>query len=119
MKSFAVDENHDVVIYNGILQLVEGSELKRQTAECTLNTKINEWFFNDELGIDFYAILSKRAVEDETIKSVILDGLRQVDETFTIDKFAADFNKKNRKLKISFTASTEDGQTVTISNVWG
>lgn len=119
MKSFSLDSNHDIVINNNIVQLAEGSELKRQTAECTLNTKIGEWFLNSELGIDFNAILGKREIDHETIKGVIKQGLLQVDETFTIDEFSAEYDKNTRGLKIMFTASTEDGKSITIADVWG
>ena len=119
MKSFALDTAHDVVIENGVVQLAEGSELLRQSAETTLNTKIKEWFLNHELGIDFNAILGKKAVEDDVLKSVILQGLRQVDETFFLESFASKYDKRKRKLTVNVTAKTENGETITISNVWG
>lgn len=119
MKSFSLNENHDIDIKNNEIQLTEGSELVRQTAECTLNTKAGEWFLNDELGIDFNAILGKGIPDDETVKNVVLEGLRQVDETFRIDDFETAYNSKTRKLTVNFTASTDSGRVITISDIWG
>lgn len=119
MKSFSLNENHDIDIQNNEIQLTEGSELVRQTAECTLNTKAGEWFLNDELGIDFRAILGKGIPDDETVKNVILSGLVQVDETFRIDEFETKYDPKNRKLTVNFTASTDSGRTVTLTEIWG
>lgn len=119
MKSFSLNENHDIDIKNNKIQLAEGSELLRQTAECTLNTKIGEWFLNSDLGIDFDAILGKGIPDDETIKNVILDGLQQVDETFRIDELETAYNSKTRKLTVNFTASTDSGRVITISDIWG
>lgn len=119
MKSFAVNAEHDIVIENNVLQLTEGAELKRQTAECNLNTKIGEWFMNDELGMDFYAILGKKEIDNDVIRGVILDALLQVDETFKIDKLSTTYDKRNRKLKIECTAVTADGEVVELSETWG
>lgn len=119
MKSFSLNENHDIDIKNNEIQLTEGSELVRQTVECTLNTKAGEWFLNDELGIDFNAILGKGIPDDETVKNVVLEGLRQVDETFRIDDFETAYNSKTRKLTVNFTASTDSGRVITISDIWG
>lgn len=119
MKSFSLNENHDIDIKNKEIQLTEGAELTRQTAECTLNTKAGEWFLNDELGIEFDAILGKGVPDEETVKNVILDGLQQVDETFRIDNFTMSFDSINRKLTVNVVASTDDGKTITISDIWG
>lgn len=119
MKGFSVDETHDIVIKNGVVQLVEGSELKRQSTECTLNTKKGEWFFDISHGIDFNAILGKREVDIEEIRNIIMDGLTQVDDTFTIDNLTTNYDKKHRKLTVEFTATTESGESITLSQTWG
>ena len=74
---------------------------------------------NSGLGIDFDAILGKGIPDDETIKNVVLEGLRQVDETFRIDDFETVYNSKTRKLTVNFTASTDSGRVITISDIWG
>ena len=119
MKSFAVNDAHDIVIENGIVQLVEGSELKRQSAECTLNTKKGEWFFNEELGINFNLLLGKKSeLDSETIRSVLMDGLLQVDESFVIHQILTNYDKHKRKLTVGFTATTENGESITLSDTW-
>ena len=119
MKSFSLNEKHDIDIQNNEIQLTEGSELTRQTAECTLNTKVGEWFLNDELGIEFESILGKGVPDDEEVKNVILEGLKQVDDTFRIDEFETSYDYKKRRLTVNFTASTDSGRVIKISDVWG
>lgn len=116
MKSFRLNEKHDIDILNNQIQLTEGDALLQQSAECNLNTKIGEWFLDDELGTDLNSLLGKRSIDNEHIKSVILDSLRQVDESFEINDFAASFDSKNRKLIVNSTASTESGEKITIVN---
>ena len=120
MKSFGLNNAHDVDIVNNTIQMANGAELKRQSVECTLHTKIGEWFLNDSLGIDFDSMLVRQKdMDEETIKAIILRGLYQVDDTFTMHDFRMGYDKKERKLSISFTVTTESGESITFSNTWG
>ena len=59
-------------------------------------------------------------VEDELIKAEIQDGLSQVDENLTIEKFESAFEKETRRLrtyvKIKDSATAE---TFEINNAFG
>lgn len=59
-----------------------------------------------------------KVVEESIVRSEILDGLTQVDDSFQIDEFACDFNSVNRALSVSFTASNGSGESVEINEVW-
>lgn len=106
-----MDENGDLLIVNEEIQMVNGADLVRQTVEKVLGTNKGEWSLDIDEGIEFDNFLGKPK-EDEIIKNEILDGLLQVDETFSIDQFAVEFDSESRKLKVSFTASNESGATV-------
>lgn len=60
MKGFALNEQGDLVIENGEIQMVHGTELKAQTIKTVLGTQKGEWFPNWEEGIDHNEILGKR-----------------------------------------------------------
>ena len=51
-------------------------------------------------------------MNEDLIKSEILHGLQQVDETFAITSIFFDYDPKARTLKCSFTANTLDGEEV-------
>ena len=53
-------------------------------------------------------------MNEELIKSELLQGLLQVDSSFSITEFFADFDEKTRKLSISFTAQTNDGKEIKV-----
>ena len=50
--------------------------------------------------------------EQDDIKSEILKGLLQVDSSFFITSFSASLDKTTRKLKVKFTAETDNGDEV-------
>ena len=60
IKGFALNEQGDVIIASGAIQMVQGSELTKQTIKSVLGTQKGEWFLNWEEGIDHYAILGKK-----------------------------------------------------------
>ena len=60
MKGFALDEQGDLLIENGEIQMVHGADLTKQTIKSVLGTKNGEWFLDWEEGIDYNAIFGKK-----------------------------------------------------------
>ena len=119
-----IDESSgDVVIENGEIQLVNGAELTRQTIKSVLSTKKGEWFTNWDEGVEYDAILGKRyhaTQDDEVVRTLMQDGLAQVDENLSIDEFTSEFDNETRKLSVEFTArNSETEESVSIKNIWG
>lgn len=115
MKGFKIDENGDVVIANGVVQMVEDDELTLQKVQTVTGTKRGEWFNNPDEGIDFRYLLGKN-VTDEMAYGQILSGLKQVDSDFYINEFSRSVDPKTRKAKITYTAKNGTiGTTITTS----
>ena len=51
-------------------------------------------------------------VNEELIKSEIQDGLEQVDSTLRITDFECCFDRLNRQLKVTFTATNDKEETI-------
>lgn len=59
-------------------------------------------------------------VEDELIKAEILEGLKQVDENLTIQKFESVFEKDTRRLRTYVKIKdSETAETFEINNAFG
>lgn len=110
MKGFVLDETGDVKIEHGRIQMVDENELLRQTCQSVLGTNKGEWVLNPDEGIDFHALRGKQ-VDYEAIRGELLEGLRQVDESFLLDSFEHELTA-DRKLRIRFSATCSSG-TVT------
>lgn len=117
MKGFALDNDGDVIIENNKIKMVNGKELIKQTVQTVIGTNKGEWFLNIDEGIDFNNLLGKKK-EDEIIRNEILQGLQQVDSSFVLDSFNCDFDRKNRKLTVSFKARNSSGEEVTGEDVY-
>lgn len=114
MRGFKLTNTGDISIKNNKIEMIADDELTRQTIQYLLSTNKGECFYNENEGINFRNLLGKN-VEDDTVKSEILDGLMQIDQTFAITDFSTERNAETRKLDVKFTATTADEETVTVS----
>jgi hypothetical protein len=122
MKGLLLDSKGDLVIKNHDIALTDGDNLVAQTVKMVLSTNKGEWSLNHEEGINFRNILGKAPVtsmannaqgyEEDLIKSEILQGLSQVDDTFFMTSCVTDIQKDTRTAHINFTAETDSGQQI-------
>lgn len=104
MIDFMLNDKGDIVINKGRIELIHNNELKAQKIRQVLKTNIGEWEYDEEEGINIWALLTKNPNYDE-IQDNIESGMWQIDESLEI----LDINYKldeNRNLKINFTADS-------------
>ena len=94
--------------------MIDGNNLLVQKVQKVLSTNKNECFYNDDEGITFQNILGKN-IDEEIVKSEILEGLLQVDNSFILTDFSMSLDDNTRKLKVSFKATNADGETIETS----
>lgn len=113
MRGFKLTQAGDVAIKNNKIEMIADDELSRQSIQYLLSTNKGEWFSDESQGINFRNLLGKN-VDDDIVKSELLDGLLQIDNTFAITDFDTERNVETRKLDVKFTATTADQKKVTV-----
>lgn len=91
--------------------MVSDEELIQQKVKKILNTNKKEWFGNLDEGINFKNLLGKN-VDEEIVKSEILDGLMQINSSFIITEFEMSTDSATRKLTVKFKAETAEGEVL-------
>lgn len=66
MKGFGLNDNGDLSLTGGEIDMVEGAELTVQTIKQVLSTNKGEWLFDPDEGIDFDNLLGKQRVRTTT-----------------------------------------------------
>lgn len=107
-----LDENGELIIKDGKIQIVEDKELTAQKIKQVLRTHIGEWKYDPEEGIDRYVMFTKKPNYD-LVEDNVKSGLLQVDESLRITRFACS-EKKNRELVINFSATDDRNETYEI-----
>ena len=118
MTGFALDKNNDILISNNQIQMINGSELTKQTAKTVIGTNKGEWCLNENEGINFKNILGKYETDEDVIKNEIEQGLSQVDSSFILTSFSSEFDSNARKLNIAFQAKNNENEIVDIENIF-
>lgn len=111
MKTFELDENGDVIIENNNVKIVEGREELIQQIKLIFRSKQGEWFFNEEYGLNYDNLFQKK-VNLDLIRDEIKNGLSQCSAILSIDYINIEFNKNERKLKISFGATNTSNESI-------
>lgn len=120
MKGFALGDNKDVLIEHGEIQMVNGKYLTMQTIQTAWLTKKGEWFFDQDEGIERDLILGKKQVDEDTVRTILVDGLNQVDKNLVISDLQCNFDKQTRKLYVDVKVNnSQTGETLEIKDVWG
>ena len=110
MKGFKLDQNGDVVITDGKIEMVEDIVLIAQTLRQVIGTNLGEWLFDEDEGIDFYTILTKNPNNDliqDTIKTAVQHAAEILGVEIETGDFAFEIDKKNRSMTIDFPFTVE------------
>lgn len=114
MKCFDV-KNGDVVINNDI-SIVSGLELERQMITSVLGTNTGEWFLNENEGINFRLMLTKKPDYD-LIRAEIISGLNQINSDYTLTKFSHTLiNERNLLLSLVITKKSGEKISLDLNN---
>lgn len=83
MKDFALNENGDILIEDRDISYVRDSKQEIQKIRQVLGTKLGEWEYDANEGIDFGA-LSQKHVDLQRIRETIQNALREISESYVL-----------------------------------
>ena len=113
MQGFKLDSNGDVMLENGKISIVSGTDLTVQTLKTVIGTNKGEWFMNDDEGIDFDSVIGKGITEDMQ-RAEIIDACGQVDQNLQLTEFSSETAKKTRAAILGFTAVNQSGEEIRV-----
>ena len=113
MQGFKLDSNGDVMLENGKISIVSGTDLTVQTLKTVIGTNKGEWFMNDDEGIDFDSVIGKGITEDMQ-RAEIIDACGQVDQNLQLTEFSSETDKKTRAAILAFTAVNQSGEEIRV-----
>lgn len=110
--------NNDMVVSDSgdIVLATTKKDLARQWVQVRLKTLLGSWFLDTTQGIDWIDLLSRRNTRAE-IDSIVKKTIIETQYISEITSFSGEINNFTRKYSISFTATVEDGEILTIDNL--
>lgn len=110
MKSFFI-KNDDLVIQDGEMQMVSGTEETCQCVERALTTRQGEFFLDTEHGLN-HEEFKKKNFSDEIIKMEVVETAMQEEMVEKVSGIEIDYESINRSVKIKFTGVLKNGEVI-------
>lgn len=111
MNNFKLDETGDIVIAADEMQMLSGKDEVVQSVRIVLGTNLNEWFLDPEAGADYDVLLQKKPNE-EAVRAAVFAALEQIEQIQKVDSIVIRFERENRMLYITFSATATDGEKI-------
>lgn len=110
MKSFLI-KNDDLVIQDGEMQMVDGTEETCQCVERALTTRQSEFFLDTEHGLN-HEEFKKKNFSSEIIKMEVVETVLQEEMVEKVSNIEMDYDKLNRSAKIKFAGVLKNGTAI-------
>lgn len=109
MTDLKLDDNHDLLIRDGRLVLVEGANQTAQQIKIALLTFFGEWFMDTSIGLPYLSdVLIKNSAQTK-LESIIRFEILKVKNVAKIKSLKLVINRKERILNIQFEVQTSRG----------
>lgn len=105
MKDFQLDENHDILIQTCDIPYVSGKQQEIQKIQQVLGTKLGEWKYNSNEGLDFDALLQKHP-DQNRIREAVQNALFEIDENYVLQECSYSVEDKVIQIKASAESTT-------------
>ena len=104
---------NDLLITNGDLSLVTGSDAIAQDLQQTLQVWLGEWFLDTTVGIPFKQNILVKNPNVDLVQASIVDAASNVPGVTEILSVNFTYSNSNRTFSITVVAKDSTGQTIT------
>lgn len=99
----------DIVITNGDLVLVSGTDAIEQHILQRLSTFLGEWFLDNTIGVPYFQSILVKNPDQGRIDSILIDKIRQTPGVEKLLAYSSTPDFINRRVSITFKAKTTTG----------
>lgn len=109
MESLLLDDNGDLVMIDGDMQLVNGEDEVVQTFRGLMRTNLDEWFLDPLMGFDYSVINGVKRIDEEVLHFSIQSVVDQMDELDRVENLQVTQARGDRQAAINCDVLTVDG----------
>lgn len=115
MSDILLDSEGDIQITGGKIKLIESTaELTKQRLLIKMRTFYQEWYLNTLVGVPYFQEILKRGSNRKTIADTVFKNIILQDEGVSkLNSFTSSVSPEGG-YSLSFSASTPDGEIITI-----
>lgn len=119
MKTLKMDDKHDLIIEDNVLQMIEDRNMQVQTFKMLLGTRKGEYFLNTKEGLDHKPFFESKKYNEDEIRAALQDVGMQIKDFVNYEELNFIFDDKSRTFDIELKARFSDRTIVEISQEIG
>lgn len=101
--------DHDLLIIDGDLLLIDNQERIAQQIKIHLLTLLGEWFLDTSWGVPYLESILVKNPNLVIIKTIFRNKINNIPGVTKVNKIMLVFDQKGRKLRLSYEAETDYG----------
>ncbi|MCG7409036.1 DUF2634 domain-containing protein [Paenibacillus sp. ACRRX] len=103
----------DIQLSDGQVAWIDGRDELAQSVRIRMGTRLGEYFFAPEMGLDHEKVLGKQ-VSEEGIREAIMLCLAEEPRIQSVDDMELEWDGVTRQLIVQLTLTGTDGEEVTL-----
>lgn len=104
MRDFALDDAGDILLEADDIALCEGTAQEIQKIRQVLGTKLGEWKYDAQEGMDLDVFL-QRTPEERRIREALRSGLHEINESYVLQ--SCTYAAEERRLYLTVQAENQ------------
>ncbi len=99
----------DLILQDNDLMIIDNAERVAQQILITLRFWYGEWFLDTTQGVPYLEYVLVKNPNINHVRQILTEAILSVEGVQTIDDMTLDFDQKNRRLYVEYTATTDYG----------
>ena len=116
MKSLKLKNGDLTIDARNNLELIDGFKEIGQRVKLILETRLGEWFLNENFGFN-YEVIQTKSLDKDAIRVELLEALEQEEEFEELLEFDVDLDRKERFLNLTFKAKIDGEEIIEVIEI--
>lgn len=116
MADIELDINNDILLTNGSMSIVRGSDAIVQQLNIRFDFGLGEWFLDKRLGIPFFEEILIKNPDLNRARAIFRQVIVTTPGIDSVLTFSLNFDAGERRMTIDFTAKKTDGEILEYSS---
>lgn len=99
----------DLLLNNNDLMIIDNAERVAQQILITLRFWFGEWFLDTSQGVPYLEYILIKNPNENHIRQILTEAILSVEGVQEVNEMTLDFDEKNRRLFVEYSATTEYG----------
>lgn len=99
----------DFILQDNDLMIIDNAERVAQQILITLRFWLGEWFLDTTQGVPYLEYILVKNPNINHVRQILTEAILSVEGVQTINDMTLDFDQRNRRLYVDYTATTDYG----------